>query len=109
MIDVRLIREEPEKVRKAVVDKGLHCDLDRLIAVDNRRRAIQQEADLLRQQSNELSSQIGLYKNSKGKWYQDALAKGTSPEQLKAEGHKIQAGSASTKHRIKELEEEEKS
>lgn len=108
MIDNRLIREEPDKVRKAIKDKGIACDLDRLIAVDNRRRAIQQGADDLRRQSNELSNQIGLYKNPKGKWYQDALAKGTTAGELKAEGDKIQAQTGQIKQRIKELEEEEK-
>jgi seryl-tRNA synthetase len=108
MIDIRLIRDESETVRKAIRDKGIACDLDRLIAVDNRRRAIQQEADDLRRQSNELSSQIGLYKNPRGKWYQDALAKGTSTEQLRSEGDTIQAQTGQIKQRIKELEEEEK-
>ncbi len=108
MIDIKLIRDETDKVRKAIRDKNIACDLDRLIAVDDLRRAIQQEADQLRQQSNELSNQIGLYKNPKGKWYQDALAKGTTADQIKAEGDKIQADSARIKQRIKELEEEEK-
>jgi seryl-tRNA synthetase len=109
MIDIQIIRDEPERVRKAIADKRINCDLDRLIAVDNRRRALQQEADHLRQQSNELSSQIGLYKNPKGKWYQDALNKGTTTEQLKAECDKIQAQTGQIKQRIKDLEEEEKS
>src|ERR1051325_8911512 len=43
MIDIQIIRDEPERVRKAIADKRINCDLDRLIAVDNRRRALQQE------------------------------------------------------------------
>lgn len=108
MIDIRFIRENTDAVRKAIRDKGLTCDLDRLLAVDERRRQIQQEGDALRTQSNELSGQIGLYKNPKSKWYQQALAKGTPESEIKAEGDRLQAESASLKERIKSLEEEEK-
>lgn len=108
MIDIKFIRDNSEAVRKAIANKGVACDLDRLLAVDTRRREIQQEADGLRGRSNELSGQVGLYKNPKSKWYTEALAKGRSAEELKAEGDKLQAESAGIKQRIKELEDEEK-
>ena len=95
-------------MRAAIRNKGVACDLDRLLAVDSRRREIQQEADSLRGRSNELSGQVGLYKNPKSKYFQDALAKGRTAEELKAEGDKLQAESAGIKQRIKELEDEEK-
>lgn len=106
MIDIKFIRENLDAVRKACANKNIKCDLDRLVAVDERRRAIQQESDALRNQSNELSNQVGLYKNPKSKWFQEALAKGSTAEQLKAEGDKIQAQSAAIKQRIKELEDQ---
>lgn len=106
MLDIKFIRDNLDAVRQAARNKNIQCDLDRLIAVDDRRRALQTEADNLRNQSNELSSQVGLYKNPKSKWFQEALAKGATAEQLQAEGEKIQAQSAAIKQRIKELEEE---
>ncbi|HKQ46548.1 MAG TPA: serine--tRNA ligase [Phycisphaerae bacterium] len=109
MIDIKFIRDNAEAVRAAIRNKGVSCDLDRLLAVDTRRREIQQEADGLRGKSNELSGQVGLYKNPKSKWYQEALAKGRNADELKAEGDKLQAESAGIKQRIKELEDEEKS
>lgn len=109
MLDIKYIRDNTDAVRKAICDKGLPCDLDRLLAVDDRRRQIQQEADALRARSNELSSQIGLYKNPKSKWYQEAVARGMSPETIKAEGDALQAESATIKQRIRELEDEERS
>lgn len=108
MIDIRIIQQETDKVRLACKNKGIQCDIDRLLAVDGRRRAIQQEADALRNKSNELSNQVGLYKNPKSKWFQEALAKGTTAEQLREEGDKIQAESAAIKQRIKQLEDDEK-
>ena len=86
MIDIKVIRESPDKVRHACKVKNITCDVDRLLAVDARRRAIQQETDSLRSKSKELSGQVGLYKNPKSKWYQEALAKGRTDAELRAEG-----------------------
>jgi seryl-tRNA synthetase len=108
MLDIKFIRENAEAVRTACRTKAVACDLDRLLAVDARRRAIQQEADALRGKSKELSGQVALYRNPKSKWYQTALAQGHTAEELKAEGHRIQAESAQVKQRVKESEEEAK-
>ncbi|MCG3126006.1 MAG: Serine--tRNA ligase [Phycisphaerae bacterium] len=52
MIDIRLIRENPELVRKAARDKNMKVDVDRVIAVDARRRAIETEYNELRHQQH---------------------------------------------------------
>lgn len=58
MIDIRLIREHPEVVKRAVRDKGLDCDIDRLLSVDARRRALETEFNELRHQQNEMGARI---------------------------------------------------
>lgn len=108
MLDIKFIRENEAAVRRACRVKEVSCDLDRLLEVDTRRRAIQQEADALRNQSRELSGQIGLYKNPKSKWFQKALAEGRSEAELRAEGDRLQGESAAIRDRIKMLEEEAK-
>ena len=108
MLDIKFIRENEVDVRRACRVKDVSCDLDRLLEVDTRRRAIQQEADALRSQSRELSGQIGLYKNPKSQWFQKALAEGRSESELRAEGDRLQAESAAIRDRIKTLEEEAK-
>ena len=108
MLDIKFIRDHESAVRKAIADKRSACDLNRLLAVDERRRAIQVETDTLRSQSKELSSQVALYKNPKSKWYVEAIASGRSEADIRAEGDKIQAESAVLKDRIKALEEEAK-
>lgn len=108
MLDIKYIRDNEAAVRKAIIDKRSACNLDRLLEVDNRRRAIQVESDQLRNQSKELSGQVGLYKNPKSKWYVEALAAGRTEADIRAEGDKIQAESAGIKDRIKLLEEEAK-
>ncbi len=108
MIDIKLIRDNTDAVRHAIKVKRITCDIDRLLAVDNDRRASQQQADQLRSQLKELSSQIGHYKNPKSKWFQDQLAKGRTADDLKAEGEQIQAQTGDIKDGIKELEERER-
>jgi seryl-tRNA synthetase len=108
MIDIKIIRDIPDNVRRACEVKGIACDLDRLLAIDARRRAIQQETDALRSKSKELSGQVGLYRNPKSKWYQEARAKGRTDEELWGEGQRIQAESAQVRERIKALEDEAK-
>lgn len=108
MIDIKLIREQTDAVRHAIQVKGLACDLDRLLEVDNDRRTSQQEADKLRSQLKELSAQIGHYKNPKSKWFQDQLAKGRTADELETEGEQIQAQTGAIKDGIKELEEKER-
>ncbi len=108
MLDIKFIRENVDKIRGACETKRVDCDLDRLLTVDTHRRAIQQEADTLRNRSKELSGQVGLYKNPNSKWYQQALADGRTADELSAEGDKIQAESAQVKQQIKDLEDEAK-
>lgn len=106
MLDIKFIRENPDAIRRAIELKNIRCDLDRLLAVDARRREIQQETDGIRTKSNELSGQIAHYKNPKSKLYQEMLAKGRSAEELKVEGDKLAAESGSLKQRLKDLETE---
>ena len=106
MLDIKLIRDNPDLIRKACEIKKIACDLDRLLAVDQRRREIQQESDGLRNKSNELSGQIAHYKNPKSKLHQDMLAKGRTADELRIEGDALAAESAAIKQKLKDLEAE---
>ncbi len=106
MLDIKLIRDNPDLFRKACDVKKIACDLDRLLAVDQRRREIQQESDGLRNKSNELSGQIAHYKNPKSKLHQDMLAKGRTADELRAEGDALAAESSAIKQKLKDLESE---
>jgi len=48
MIDIRLIRDNPELVKKAVRDKRMSVDVDQVLAVDARRRSLETEFNELR-------------------------------------------------------------
>jgi len=62
MIDIKFLREEPEKVRQNIRNKFQDSKLplvDEVIELDAQRRKTQQSADELRQKRNSISKQIG--------------------------------------------------
>jgi seryl-tRNA synthetase len=59
MLDIRLIREEPDKVRQALIDRNEDpAVVDRVLELDERRRAILVEKEGLQARRNELSKQV---------------------------------------------------
>jgi seryl-tRNA synthetase len=59
VLDARLIRSEPERVREALARRGEAERLDEAIAADDARRALQAEVDRLRAERNAASEAIG--------------------------------------------------
>jgi seryl-tRNA synthetase len=60
MIDIKILRSNPELVKKALHDKVTKwVDLDRVIELDAARIALGQELDHLRMRRNDISSQMG--------------------------------------------------
>lgn len=57
MIDIKILRQNPEIIRKALHDKVVKwVDLDRVIELDTKRIILKQNLDKLRERRNELSS-----------------------------------------------------
>ncbi len=48
MIDPKLLRENPDAVRAGIAKKRIKCDLDAILALDEKRRALISEAESLR-------------------------------------------------------------
>ena len=94
MIDIRLIRENPDLVRENMKKKFQEHKLnliDEVIELDARSRSVQQEADSLRGSRNQLSKQIGALMGQ-GK---------------KEEAEEIKQQVTRNADRLKELEEQE--
>jgi seryl-tRNA synthetase len=53
MLDIKLIRAQPDLVRAAIRDKGIALDLDELLRVDSELRRLQGELEGLQRQRNE--------------------------------------------------------
>lgn len=58
MIDIRLLRENPELVAKNAQAKGYDIDVNKLVALDDERRTLQQQVDELRERRNQNSSKM---------------------------------------------------
>lgn len=57
MLDIKFIRENQDKVEKAIKDKGVNLNLGELLNLDQKRREIQKELDDFRAQMNQKTKQ----------------------------------------------------
>jgi seryl-tRNA synthetase len=64
MLDLRLIRSDPEGVKAALARRGADGAVDAVIALDADRRALQAEADELRAERNRAAEAIGQAKRA---------------------------------------------
>ncbi len=58
MIDIRIIRENPDLVKQAATDKNLTVDVDRILELDRRRRELETEWNELRHRQHQTGRQI---------------------------------------------------
>ena len=95
MIDIRTLRDDPERLRKGIEAKNEKVDLDRLIALDGRRRELSGTIDELNRRRNEQSKAIG-----------PKIKAGENVEELKAEVRKIGEELKAAEGEAAETEEE---
>ena len=58
MLDIRFIRENPDRVQDAAVQKGYTVNIAELLSADESRRELQQKLDSLREKRNEIAAQM---------------------------------------------------
>lgn len=90
MLDIKLIRENPDRVNELLKRRNPDLNINEILKIDEERRSVQKEADDLRAERKKVSNEIG---------------------QLKKEGKdttEIQAQTRLLGDKIKEHEEEEK-
>jgi seryl-tRNA synthetase len=84
MLDIRFVRENADAVKTAMKNRNADVDIDAVIALDDRRRAIVAEGEELKAERNRISKSIGLM-----------IKEGKDPEAIKAQvremGDKISA------------------
>ena len=73
MLDMKFIRENPELVRAGAGHKNEKCDLDGLLQLDEKRRAIIQQVEKLKAERNQASAEIAKKKKA-GEPADDAIA-----------------------------------
>lgn len=58
MLDIRFVREHANEVQQNATNKGYDVNIDELLKLDSTKRQLQQQADELREQRNEISSRM---------------------------------------------------
>ena len=94
MLDLRFVREKTDAVRAALARRGITVDLTEFLALDDKRRAAQQEIEILRRRRNEVSLEIGRLKKA-GQPAEDKVV------EMRAEGDRI----AELENSTREVEE----
>jgi len=84
MLDINLIREQPEVVRKSLKDRQMDpSPVDAILELDEKRRSLLTEAETLKAERNTVSKEIGQMK--------DASARQAKIDAMRAVGEKISA------------------
>lgn len=73
MLDIRYVRENPERVKEFSKQKGYDVDVDRVLQLDEERRELQQKADELRTERNSIADAM---KKAGGKPDAQAIERG---------------------------------
>ena len=63
MLDLRLIREEPERVKAAIATTNIEAPIDEILVLDRRRRAVLTEVEALKAELNQGSKLVGRSKD----------------------------------------------
>jgi len=64
MLDPKIIRDQPEKIKKMLKDRAVEFDFDKMLDLDRKRRDLIKETDELRKKRNQMSIEIGQAKKS---------------------------------------------
>ncbi|MFQ5454015.1 MAG: serine--tRNA ligase [Candidatus Zixiibacteriota bacterium] len=64
MLDIKFIRDNPEKVKEGIAKKNTHINIDKILALDSRRREIIREVENLKAKRNKTSAEIAQKKKN---------------------------------------------
>ena len=66
MLDIKLIRENPDKIKAGLKAKEVDCDelIDRILELDEQRRTLLQQTEALKAEQNKVSKQIPALKKA---------------------------------------------
>src|SRR5689334_1493397 len=93
MVDLKDLRENPDKYRRGAELKGVKVDIDGILKLETERVSAQREFEQFRAQQNEASKEIGKLKDPQAK--KDAIARmGEVKEKVKAAEERAKAAAA---------------
>ena len=62
MLDPKIIRDEPDRIRQMLKDRVVEFDFDKMLELNKSRRHMMQQSDELKQKRNQMSVKIGAEK-----------------------------------------------
>lgn len=65
MLDIKFVRENPEKVQQALISRGASMSLDEFLVLEKERRSLLSEVETLKNQRNTVSQEISRLKRAK--------------------------------------------
>jgi seryl-tRNA synthetase len=91
MLDIKLIRENPEKIKKACENKRVKVDIDKLLKLDEQKRKLIVELENLRAEQNLISKEVSkLKEDERKKAIERAKEKTQGMEKINQELEKIE-------------------
>jgi seryl-tRNA synthetase len=91
MLDIQIIRDNPDMVREKSKQKGYDIDVDQLLGFDAKRRELQKQVEQLRQERNEIADSM----------------KGSRPsDEQVAKGREVKESLAALEHQHASIEKE---
>lgn len=104
MIDLKQLREDPDRFRQGAQRKGIKVDIDRILTLDGHRRELLAEQERVRAEQKriekEIGPEIGRLAGAMKK------AEGQQREQLERELENVRARPAALKQQIHDLDEQ---
>ncbi len=92
MIDIGLLRDDPDALRRALTRRGTDLDVDRMVLLDQRVRSLRHRADEARAEQKSIGREIpGLPPDRKHHAIERASAAGEASKALNAEADEAQA------------------
>ena len=64
MLDPKIIRDEPDRIKQMLKDRAVEFDFEKMLELDKKRRDIMFQTDELRQKRNQMSVKIGIEKKA---------------------------------------------
>lgn len=65
MLNISILRENPELVKKSIKDRNVKLNLDTILEIEAKRRTLLHETEALKNQRNSVSKEIGVLKQKK--------------------------------------------
>ena len=90
MLSTDLIRNDPERVRRSLEDRGDDVDIDRVLELDQRRRSVLTEVESLRARRKKVSKEIGRLKEKPQGLIQEMREVGVRIKELDEDGRTVQ-------------------